>query len=73
MIAVNVVCPHCGTPYTTPIDSVDKTSLCPAKNCYGKTSKCAKCDNKATFTQPDKETGEIIDVCDKHFIFKYMG
>lgn len=34
---------------------------------------CYKCNNEATYTQPDKDTGEIIDVCEKHFVLKYMG
>jgi hypothetical protein len=34
---------------------------------------CFKCGNEAIYTQPDKDTGEIVDVCEKHFILKYMG
>jgi hypothetical protein len=34
---------------------------------------CHKCGMEAKYTQPDKDTGEIIDVCEKHFVFKYMG
>lgn len=73
MLQVNVVCPHCGTSYETDIDAKDKTSLCPSPICHAKKILCAKCDQVAKFTQPDKETGQIIDVCDNHFIFKYMG
>ena len=35
--------------------------------------KCYYCDNKPEFTQPDKDTGVIVDVCKKHFIYMYMG
>lgn len=34
---------------------------------------CYKCGQEATYTQPDKDTGHIVDVCEKHFTFKYMG
>jgi len=37
------------------------------------TRQCAYCDNKAEYTQPEKQTGRIIDVCKKHFTFMYMG
>lgn len=73
MIEVRNICPHCGISYMTDIDAKDKPSLCPSPNCYGKKKTCDKCDQIAKYTQPDKETGEIIDVCDKHFIFMYMG
>ena len=36
-------------------------------------TKCKNCDNYAVYTQPDKDTGEIIDVCEKHFIMKFSG
>ena len=35
--------------------------------------KCQYCSNNAEFTQPDKQTGVIIDVCKNHFIYMYMG
>lgn len=35
--------------------------------------KCYYCDAKAEFTQPEKETGKIIDVCPKHFRFMHAG
>ena len=73
MLQVKNVCALCGTSFMVDIDAKDKDSFCPAPNCYGKKIKCAKCDDVAKFTQPDKDTGQIIDVCDKHFIFKYMG
>lgn len=74
MIEIKVVCFHCGTPYSTPIDVEDRLSLCPSENCYGKRKPtCIKCDKEAKYTQPDKETGEIVEVCDQHFIYKYMG
>ena len=28
---------------------------------------CKYCDNKATYNQPDKDTGEIVSVCKNHF------
>lgn len=73
MIDVQVLCQHCGTTYSAPIDAQDKKSLCPLPNCSSKKTKCIKCDQFATYTQPDKDTGQIIDVCDNHFLFKYMG
>ena len=36
-------------------------------------TKCVNCNNDAVYTQPDKETGEIVDVCDKHFTLKFSG
>lgn len=73
MLQVKNVCALCGTSFMVDIDAQDKDSFCPSPDCYGKKTKCAKCDNVAKFTQPDKDTGEIIDVCDKHFMLKYMG
>jgi hypothetical protein len=35
--------------------------------------KCTFCDKDAEFTQPEKQTGKIIDVCKTHFTFMYMG
>lgn len=35
--------------------------------------KCFYCDKKAQFTQPEKETGKIIDVCVDHFTFMHIG
>jgi hypothetical protein len=35
--------------------------------------KCHYCDNKSKYTQPEKNTGQIIDVCEGHFTFKYMA
>jgi len=35
--------------------------------------KCFYCPDKPLYTQPDKSTGKIVDVCDKHFIFKHMA
>ena len=35
--------------------------------------KCSFCNNDAEFTQPDRKTGIIVDVCRKHFTFMYMG
>lgn len=29
--------------------------------------KCYYCDKKALYTQPDKDTGEIVDACKDHF------
>lgn len=73
MIEINILCPLCGTSYSTSIDAEDKMSLCPSPNCYGKRSKCTKCDEVSTFTQPDEQTGNIIDVCDKHFTLRFGG
>lgn len=30
-------------------------------------TKCQYCDNQAMYNQPDKDTGDIINVCQKHF------
>jgi len=73
VLQVKKICSHCGTSFEVDVDVKDKDSLCPASNCYGKKTKCIKCDDFAKFTQPDKETGHIVDVCDKHFYLKYMG
>lgn len=73
MLQVKNVCTSCGTSFMVDIDAKDKNSLCPAPNCYGKKTECYKCDEVAKFTQPDKDTGEIIDVCEKHFSFKHWG
>lgn len=73
MITVNVLCHNCGVSYDAPIDHTNKASLCPSPNCYKTKPICVKCNNIATFTQPDKETGYIVDVCEKHFIFMHMG
>lgn len=35
--------------------------------------KCFYCDEDAKYTQPDKATGRITDVCEKHFTFRFMG
>lgn len=35
--------------------------------------KCYYCDVKAEFTQPDKDTGMVIDVCKKHFTWMHAG
>lgn len=36
-------------------------------------NKCYYCDAKAEFTQPEQKTGEIIDVCPKHFTWMHAG
>lgn len=36
-------------------------------------TKCYYCDEEAKYTQPGKNTGKIIDVCEKHFDFKHWG
>lgn len=38
-----------------------------------KNAKCYYCNEKAKYTQPEKDTGSIIDVCEKHFEFKHWG
>lgn len=73
MEKVNVICVHCGTKYSVDIDVKNKSSLCPYPQCYSKKIQCYKCNEIAKFTQPDKETGKIVDVCEKHFTFMYMG
>jgi hypothetical protein len=35
--------------------------------------KCFYCNNKAEFTQPEKDTGIVIDVCKKHFTWMHAG
>ena len=35
--------------------------------------KCHFCDNKSKYIQPEKTNGYIVDVCEKHFTFRYMG
>ena len=73
MIDVNIVCQDCGTFYTATIDAENKTSLCTNVDCISKKDKCIKCNKVARFTQPDKETGNIVDVCEQHFVFMHMG
>lgn len=73
MIAVRVLCHDCGNFYTASINAENKRSLCPAQDCAKKRKTCVNCNNIAKYTQPDKDTGDIVDVCDKHFIYKYMG
>lgn len=34
---------------------------------------CYYCDAKAEFTQPEKDTGKIIDVCKNHFDWMHAG
>lgn len=34
---------------------------------------CLYCPNKAVYNQPEKLSGNIIDVCDKHFTYKYFN
>jgi hypothetical protein len=36
-------------------------------------AKCYYCDEESKYTQPGKNTGKIIDVCEKHFDFKHWG
>lgn len=36
-------------------------------------TKCIKCDKDATFTQPDNQTGQIVDVCKDHFVWMHVG
>jgi hypothetical protein len=43
------------------------------KNMPKEKSKCHYCENEAEFTQPEKGTGVVIDVCKKHFTFMFMG
>lgn len=73
MLQVKKVCYSCGTAFMVDIDSKDKDSFCPAPECYGKITKCVRCNNESKFTQPDDDTGEVIDVCNEHFTFKFGG
>jgi len=73
MLQVKNICRLCGTAFMVDIDANNKDSFCPAPNCYGQRSKCIKCDEFATFTQPDDQTGYMIDVCNKHFTLKFGG
>lgn len=34
---------------------------------------CFYCDRPSKYNEPSLDTGKIIDVCDSHFHFKYMG
>ena len=34
---------------------------------------CFYCEKESKYSEPEKETGAPIDVCDTHFHFKYMG
>lgn len=34
---------------------------------------CYFCDKKSEYTQPEKNTGQIISVCPTHFSYRYMG
>jgi hypothetical protein len=34
---------------------------------------CFYCPEPSKYNEPNIQTGECIDVCDKHFHFKYMG
>ena len=36
-------------------------------------SLCYYCDNRAMYTEPEENTGEIIDVCNEHFRMKFGG
>lgn len=73
MLQVKNVCALCGTSFMVDIDAKEKDSFCPAPNCYGKKSKCVKCDRVATYNQPDENTGNIIDVCIEHFTLRFGG
>jgi len=73
MLQVKSICRFCGTAFMVDIDAKNKDSFCPAPACYGKITKCIKCDNESKFIQPDQDTGETIDVCDKHFTLKFGG
>ena len=34
---------------------------------------CFYCEKSSKYTEPALDTGKIIDVCETHFHFKYMG
>ena len=70
-INVRVLCYNCGVIFYCPIDSPNFLANCPT--CYNKQMKCYYCDQNAEFTQPEIETGIIIDVCKKHFTWMHVG
>ena len=34
---------------------------------------CFYCPKESKYSEPEEKTGNIIDVCETHFHFKYMG
>ena len=34
---------------------------------------CFYCPAESKYSEPELATGEVVDVCEKHFHFKYMG
>ena len=34
---------------------------------------CYFCDEDSKYTQPENQTGEIIDVCETHFSYRFIG
>lgn len=71
---VSVLCYKCGVMFSAPINTAEVTKACP--KCYNENvekTTCFYCDQNAKYTQPDKATGKITDVCEKHFSFRYMG
>jgi hypothetical protein len=34
---------------------------------------CFYCPEDSKYSEPEQKTGQVIDVCDKHFHLKYMG
>ena len=69
-LKIKVLCHNCGvTFYAT--SGTPNILNCPI--CYNKQMKCFYCNNKAEFTQPEKDTGIVIDVCKKHFTWMHAG
>lgn len=73
-LILNILCYNCGVMYTASVNTPNLIQSCP--RCYNnnmETTKCFYCDKEAKYTQPGQKTGKIIDVCEKHFTFKYWG
>lgn len=71
---VRVLCHGCGLTFYAVADSPNILQQCP--RCYNKSmedSKCYYCAEEAKYTQPGQTTGKIIDVCEKHFIYRNWG
>lgn len=73
-LVLNILCRNCGVMFAASVDTPNLMQNCP--RCYNKDmekTKCFYCDEEAKYTQPGQNTGRIIDVCEKHFTFKYWG
>ena len=71
-LELSILCYKCGVIFTALVDTPNLMQKCP--RCYNKQmTKCFYCDATAEFTQPEKDTGKIIDVCKKHFTWMHAG